>query len=43
MPTELKHMKEHDMCLQMSFEDTKEGERALVTFVKRGGSLGLRL
>lgn len=37
MPTELKHMeKKNDICLKISFEDTKEGERAVLTF-PRGG------
>lgn len=39
MPTELKCIKKkkkHDICLKISFEDTKEDERAVLTFLRGG-------
>lgn len=36
MPIQLKHMNKHDTSLTISFENTKEGETALLTVMKRG-------
>lgn len=36
MPIQLKHMNKHDTNLTISFENTKEGETALLTVMNRG-------
>ena len=36
MPIQLKHMNNRDTSLKVSFENTKEGERARLTSMKRG-------